>query len=180
MRNFLFLAMLLVCAVANAEPADPKDSAEAEKTAKSRHAAIAKELKTLGDHEWAGDYYCGDGLGVNVTFIASPKTGYVFECRGCGGLYDRNYGSAKHDSDRIQLEFTFANHQHSFPGIASEFLPVRWGDRHYLIPTNKVVGFCNDVNDGSEPRTDVHGSFLLRRGDEKKRVKGPPPLPAKY
>jgi hypothetical protein len=185
MRIRLSLVMLLLwtgvaCA---AEPEDPKRSAEAEKTAKQRRAAISEELKTLGDHQWAGEYYFGDGLGVNVGFAVAPKSGYLFEWHGCLGLYDRNYGTATQKGDRIQLAFTFENDRDGFQRISPELIPVPWGARHYLIhliPADNFVGFCNAVNEGSEPREFVHGSFLLRTGDEKTPVTGFPRVPQKY
>ena len=50
----------------------------------------------------------------------------------------------------------------------------------YLVPSDGIVGFCNEVNDGSEPRKGVHGFFLLREGDEKKKVKGFPDVPGEF
>lgn len=181
MRFLILWTLLSLCTVANgqAEP-DAKQTAEAEKSAKSRKAAIANELKSLGDHEYAGDYYFGDGLGVNVSFSISPNSGYVFEWHGCLGLYDRNYGSITREGDHVRLHFTFPNNQEGFEGISPKFLVVRWGPRHYLIPSGKVVEFCNAVNEGSEPREGVHGSFLLRGGDEKRPTQGSPGVPAKY
>ena len=49
---------------------------------------ISKEIETVGQHDWAGSYYKGDGLGENVSLILSPKNGYLFEWHGCMGLYD--------------------------------------------------------------------------------------------
>ncbi|REK11910.1 MAG: hypothetical protein DWQ37_12875 [Planctomycetota bacterium] len=142
--------------------------------------AIEAELTNLGDHAWAGSYYYGDGLGVNVSLILSPESGYVFEWHGCLGLYDRNYGDVTRDGDRVRLQFEFENDQQGFSGISPELLPIRWGDRHYLIPPGDVVAFCNAVNDGREPRDAGWGGFLLRVGDEAKPVKGFPRVPARY
>jgi hypothetical protein len=70
-----------------------KRSERAEKTADALRQQVREEIKSLGHHVWAGEYYFGDGLGVNVSLILAPKFGYVFEWRGCLGLYDRNYGA---------------------------------------------------------------------------------------
>lgn len=159
---------------------DPKRSDQADKTAARLGEAIKDEIKTLGDHEWAGEYYQGDGLGVNVSMILAPNSGYLFEWHGCLGLYDRNYGTVVLRQGRLRLSFTFANKRQGFQGIAEEFIPVSWGDRKYLIPSDDVVGFCNEVNDGSEPRTSLHGSYLLRDGDEQKEVAGVPTVPSQF
>jgi hypothetical protein len=50
----------------------------------------------------------------------------------------------------------------------------------YLVPADGMVGFCNEVNDGSEPASGRSGSYLLRRGDEKLKVTGMPDVPREY
>src|SRR5207244_1418020 len=57
---------------------------------------------------------------------------------------------------------------------------VPWDGRVYLVPRDELARFCNDVNQGDEPRRSVHGSFLLRSGDERKKVSGSPEIPATY
>ena len=44
----------------------PKYSDETEAMATSLREKISKEIQTLPNHEWAGEYYHGDGLGVNA------------------------------------------------------------------------------------------------------------------
>ena len=82
----------------------------------------------------------------------APKSGYVFEWHGCMGLYDRNYGAVTWTKDRLRLSFTLPNKREGFQGIDEKFIPVAWGDRKYLIPASDIVGFCNEVNAGDEPR----------------------------
>ena len=157
-----------------------KHSAQAETTAKTLQLQIREEIKTLGNHAWAGEYYFGDGLGVNVSLILAPKSGYLFEWHGCMGLYDRNYGAVAWTKGRLRLSFTFPNKRQGFQGIAEEFVPIAWGDRKYLVPADDIVGFCNAVNDGFQSRKGMHGFYLLRRGDEEKEVKGFPAVPEEF
>jgi hypothetical protein len=157
-----------------------KQSEQAQKKAETLRLQIREEIKSLGNHAWAGDYYWGDGLGANVSLMLAPKSGYVFEWHGCVGVYDRNYGAVTWTKDRIRLSFTFPNERKGFQGIAEEFIPIAWGDRKYLIPADDIVGFCNKVNAGDEPRKDMHGRYLLRDGDEKKDVKGFPSVPEEF
>lgn len=185
MRQSLLFGIAWACLFAGCINADDrvfaeKQSKKAEETAKALRIKIQDEIKTLGNHAWAGEYYHGDGMGVNVTLVLAPKSGYVFEWHGCLGLYDRNYGTVTENNGRLHLSFTFANEQEGFQGIAEEFIPIAWGDRKYLIPSDDVIGFCNDVNDGTEPRKSVHGMYLLRDGDEKREVTGSPEVPEKF
>ncbi|MGA2802012.1 MAG: hypothetical protein ABSE97_06560 [Verrucomicrobiota bacterium] len=162
------------------EREDPKFSSKAESRAKSLSQQIQQEIIQLKNHEWAGEYYEGDGTGENVSLLIAPKHGYVFEWHGCLGLYDRNYGSVTVTNGKLQLSFTFTNKHEGFEGIAEKFVPVHWGDRKYLIPANDMVGFCNAVNSREEPRNEIHGRFLLSQGDEKKKVTGKPSIPAEF
>ena len=182
MKTSLIIGMILsVAAVAVAgEPEDPKYSRESATAAVSRREKILAEIESLHGHEWAGEYYAGDGLGVNTSLVVAPDSGYVFEWHGCLGLYDRNYGAVTWADGRIHLAFTFDNQRKGFQGIAPELIPVSWGQRHYLIPADDVAGFCNSVNDGGEARRNIHGSYFLRRGDEKKAVTGLPNVPVEY
>ena len=174
------LAFFMASAAMAADQEQAKYSVGAEKDANTKRQAVLAEIKMLGDHEWAGEYDEGDGLGENVSVVIAPGSGYEFEWHGCLGVYDRNYGSVEWTGGRIHLSFAFENQKNGFRGIASEFIPVLWGSRRYLIPTDDFAGFCNSINEGQEPRDGSHGSYLLRRGDENKPVVGFPKVPAEY
>ncbi len=95
---FFFLARLY-----GDDAMERKQSSDAEKTAKKLQEQIAKEVKTLRNHPWAGEYYAGDGLGVNTFLTIAPKSGFVFEWHGCLGLYDRNYRAVAWTNNRSDL-----------------------------------------------------------------------------
>jgi len=174
------LTLLVASGAGAADRIPAKQSAAAERTAKRMREKILAEVKRLGEHEWAGEYYAGDGLGVNTSVAMAPNSGFVFEWHGCLGLYDRNYGAVTWTNGRIRLSFTFENQRNGFQGIAQEFIPISWGSRHYLVPGDEVIGFCNNINQGLEPRAGGRGFYLLRKGDENKEVTGFPKLPDEY
>lgn len=157
-----------------------KYTPEAEQAEKDRRSKIEAELRTLADHPWGGNYYQGDGLGVNQRIVLSPKAGFVFTWHGCLGLYDRNSGEVREEKDTLQLKFVYPNSRKGFQGIAGEMVRIPWGDRRYLVPADEVAEFCNAVNSGDEPRTGAHGRFLLRDKDWEKKVEGNPKLPDGY
>jgi hypothetical protein len=152
-------------------------SSEIEQTAQVRKEAIASEARLGQDPDWAGEYYEGDGTGVNVSLALAPKSGFVFEWQGCLGFYDRNLGSIEVSGNRIALRPAFPNERRGFQGIATEFYSIRWGERRYLVPTGEVQDFCNDINAGVEPRNEAHGHHLLKRGDEEKPTSDEPTFP---
>lgn len=174
------LALVIASGVGAADYDRAKHSASAEKTAKARREKILAEVKRLDQHDWAGEYYAGDGLGVNTSIVIAPNAGYVFEWHGCLGLYDRNYGAVASTNGRLRLSFTFENQRAGFQGIAAELVPISWGQRRYLVPADDLVGFCNTINEGREPRTGVHGFYLLRKGHEHKETSGFPKVPKEY
>jgi len=147
--------------------------------ATARAWQIKAELAQLKGPEWAGEYYEGDGLGVNVSLLIAPRAGFVFRWQGCLGLYGLNYGGVEATGGRLKLLFEHPN-QRGIGGFEPELTPVLWGNRHYLIPPGEMVEFANDVNAGLEPRKDIHGTYLLRRGDERKKARGAPAIPAEY
>jgi hypothetical protein len=156
-----------------------KFSTRSKAALEARKEQIDQELNTLKGHAWAGTYYYGDGLGVNVDLRLAPKSGFAFTWNGCLGLYDLNYGDVVEADGRIKLAFKYPNDRKYF-GIAPELIPIVWGERHYLIPTDEVVKFANAINSGFEPTKTLTGSFLLRRGDELKAVRGQPNIPREY
>jgi hypothetical protein len=180
--GLIFLALtMLIIQPTMAEPKKPEwRSPAVEKIVKAQRQAILEEIKTLDHHEWAGSYYQGDGLGANITLELAPKTGFTYEWHGCLGLYDRNHGKVKRKGEQIKLQFVLKNEEDRHFGMAQDFIPISWGVRQYLVSPDDMMVFINTVNQGREPRMRPHGRFLLRRGDELKRVAGLPTLPKKY
>jgi hypothetical protein len=127
-----------------------------------------------------GDYYFGDGTGVNCSFTLSAQGRFTFQWRGCLGTYDTNAGTASLKGGILHINPERPNVQKGFRGTPTEFYPVRWGARMYLIPTNQIVEFCSDVNRGSEPRKDNYGEYYIRRGDAEKKVSGRPVVPKQW
>jgi hypothetical protein len=159
---------------------DGKFSKESKATSEKKKRLISQELSSLKGHPWAGKYYYGDGLGVNVDLSLAPNSGFVFTWNGCLGLYDLNYGDVVEADGKIRLVLKFPNDRQGFQGIAAELTPVVWGERHYLIPADEIVNFANAINAGFEPSKGRSWRFLLRAGDERRVVRGQPNIPAQY
>jgi len=177
MIGFTICAFIFVSGCGEA----PEAADDVEKQAEEIRENIRTELKGCPNHRWAGEYYYGDGLGTNVHLMLAYRYGYLFEWYGCMGLYDRNFGAVSETAGKIRLSFTFENKRDFYRGIAEEFIIISWGERKYLIPTDDIIGFCNDINSGLEPRKQISGSnYLLKMGDEEKEVSGFPYIPKEY
>jgi len=128
----------------------------------------------------AGEYYFGDGLGVNCSLRLSVQGNFTFLWSGCLGTYDKNEGSASVSNGILHISPQKPNVREGLRGTPTEFYPVRWSRRMYLIPTNEIVEFCSDVNQGIEPRRGSHGEYYLRGKDAEKPVSGKPGVPEQW
>jgi len=148
----------------------------------AKEEAIQKELHSLKNHPWAGEYHVSDALTGKTIFVA-PKAGFSFLWNCCMGPCDINYGAVDFEGGRVVTKSILPNRRDSFQGVDSAFYPILWGDRHYLIAEDEMLDFCNSINAGFEP-ADGNGffgsHFLIKTGDEKKPTSGPPPIPEQY
>ena len=178
----LFLVFCFGNVACMATEQDEKLSKTNQALIEAKRQKIETEIAQLKDHPWAGQYYFGDGLGASVSLTLAPENGFTVVWHGCLGLYDQNHGTVNWDKDRntLKMSFAFEVEKGYIGRYASEYKPIRWDERIYLIPANEIVQFCNDINSGSEPRKGVHGQSFLRRGDEKKEAEGKPVLPEEF
>ncbi len=134
---------------------------------------LRREIAALGPgHAWAGEYYTGDGLGVNVTLLVAPS-GYAYEWRGCLGVYAERSGTLAVRDEVLELD-GLPGADRAPPGLASQLRVVRWAPRTYLLTPEQ---FDLLEADDLEPRPVPWGCFLQRRGDEARRAAGEPDLP---
>jgi hypothetical protein len=129
--------------------------------------------------DMAGDYYLGDGLGLNWSLSLDADHRFAFTWRGCLGLYGASAGEWRLDGDRLRL-IASGEPEGMAKRAPLEYLVVRWGPRTYLVKADDVVDFCNQINRQWEPRDDAHGMVYLRDGDWDLLATGRPQLPKKY
>jgi hypothetical protein len=170
----ILILILLVGLTACAEPFVPEErfTSAANEAVEARRQAIVDELAGPGAPGWAGEY-CGDDR-----LLVAPKAGFLFERLSDIGPFDQNFGDVAVADGRLHLSFTFDNCREGLRGFPAELIPVRWGERQYLLPADDLMRFCNAINSGAEPRQATWGRCLLRRGDEALSVSGWPDLPA--
>lgn len=149
---------------------------------RQRQARIEAEMAGLDDaHPWAGAYYLGDGLGVNLRLALAPESGVVASWRGCLGLYGANLGEVRSlQEGAIALDFAIAQSDDASVRFPQNLQPVAWDGRRYLLDATQLDEFVADINAGHEPRDVRHGRYFLREGDEARRVEGLPDLPDVY
>ena len=141
-----------------------------------RKAAIAVEIAALGpDHPWAGVYHASMPLMYEGMVMAAPRSGYVEVTHyDCGGPAIPHLGEVSEANGSVHFTPAF--------GDSWRAAPVHWGERHYLVPEDRFLSFCQEINAGLQKRSPQRfgGRFLLRKGDECKRATGLPTLPEQY
>lgn len=154
------------------------DSNKVPPAVSQRIDAIQRELSNAKELPfWAGKYVEGDGLGTNVTLYVSPNTGVAFTNFGCLGLYGAEEGTVSSGSDQT-LHLAFHETQPGpFDDFANDLLPVRWGERIYLLPRPRIYEFVLAVNRGFEQLPRPGGGRFL---NNKKAIYGVPELPEPY
>lgn len=130
----------------NAQDRGPRYREAAALEVRRRTEAARNEKARLGSRHWAGEYYSGDGLGVNQYLYLAPEAGFAFEWHGCLGLYDRNWGKVVQQGDTLLLEPALPNDQRGFSGFPERFRWLQWGEKTYLLPGDTVAAFCNGLN----------------------------------
>jgi hypothetical protein len=100
-----------------------------------RQSALLKEIAPLYmEHPWAGRYYAGDGLGVNIDLLIAPKGGCLAVWRGCLGLYGCNWGSVAVRDDRLHVEFERPNTPGEWGHFDCDYTIVGCGEDRFLKP----------------------------------------------
>jgi hypothetical protein len=150
---------------------------EGEEGARAKLEQIQADRKKDPACKWAGVYYEGDGLGINISFGVSPQSGAAYLWHGCTGCYGWGIGTVRQAGDYIEVAFS---QQNGMNRGSERMYPVVWGRRHYLIADADMRAFCDAVNLSGEPRRGPHGWFLLRRGDEDAHATGAPLVPAQF
>ena len=130
----------------------------------------------------AGEYYLGDGLGIRCKLLIEPKGHFLYTLRGCLGMHDLNYGAVDLVDGHLKLKPERPSPFDGFHGTATDLVPIRWGDRAYLVAHNRIKLFCDAVNRGDEPRKGYIGNFYLRRRPDGQMdsVSGSPAVPKEW
>lgn len=161
-------------------------------TAMARWKVIVPTDSQEVSQSWAGDYYSGGE--THGTFVRWSPAGFVIaDVDRCQALVmGLTYGRVKTTGPLIQFtpEFSKSSKLHAHvssvtrePSVLS-FILVRWRDRLFLIPQNRIQDFADYVA-GLGDFNGLHGfnledSFFYSRYAGKDAVANTPVLPQEY
>lgn len=112
-----------------------------------------------------GEYYLGDGTGVNWTLNLNPDGTFDFAWDGCVGRYDEKSGTWCLVDGVIRLDVVREKPDGMVASLPASLRPIVWGERLYLVSDRELTDFCNDINTGEEPRSESFGGRFLRVED---------------
>ncbi len=125
----------------------------------TREAQIESELALLSDPGWAGDYQTLSGHAWRGLLLA-PASGFVYHSQSEAHQHWNHGDVVQAPADRIVLRPVIDPDVYGFGSPAKELVRVRWLGRDYLIESDDLLRFANDVN-GGDPGAP---SWYLSRG----------------
>jgi hypothetical protein len=163
-------------------------------TAQTRWWLIQDEINRDSSNEWAGTYTMSTGEVSEAYLRWSPSSGFVtMDVHTCmPDVTGLNYGGAFFSPTLLQLKPEVPDRlskshnghmSHAHNTFETDYIPVKWGERHYLVPKRHVDAFYRYVAGFREyqPYSAILGrGFFLKNDDYEKMVEGMPVLPPGY
>ena len=134
---------------------------------------------TVSSADLVGEYWCGDS-GMSQCLRLDADGSFDWALHGCLGVEGRNHGTFNVVDSVLQLEP--AERNVVLLG-GTRFVPVKWGDRLYLIPAAIIGRFRERIARGEEPRIGIGGGrspFYLRASDWDVAITSVPIAPAPW
>lgn len=134
------------------------------------------------EQEIDGEYYFGDGWGVNCRLTLRADHRFRFERRGYGRVCDRNSGSWTLQGDVIVCRPVNRNAREGVKGMGIRYIPVKWGRSLWLVDENQMPGFCDAVVAGDTiTAIGLRGTdYVTMEGGKPLAVHGKPFVPSRY
>lgn len=128
---------------------------------------------------WAGNYRAFGGPTVTTRLAWTPASGFAVWWENCSRPWTArvNYGSAVFDGGSLKLTPALPENSPSSYMPAPEYVPVEWGEQHFLIPSDELINFAYAAHSTSVEEVE---SFLMKTEDYEKDRKGLPNLPPEY
>ncbi|HST21138.1 MAG TPA: hypothetical protein VLR90_08485 [Blastocatellia bacterium] len=154
---------------------------------------IGEENARSNNDEWVGNYFDREIVHDDMIVLRwSQNSGFAFvSMHNCSPtLTGLNYGKAVLSPEWFEVFPEVSNQpdHHDNPHVAhsrklpaKRFVPVKWGERHYMVAEDSVAKFYDYVAGlgAYQPNTDPweEPGFLLKMEDQDKTAKGMPILP---
>jgi hypothetical protein len=135
--------------------------------------ARANAGTALADH--AGTYHQRAAPASGWELSILPDGRYSRFCGYCTGIGDRESGYVRLLAGHCIL--LPARPSSTSPGVERDFFPVRWKDRRYLVPADRMQEFCDAIIEAKEPRPETAMAEHFLVSSPAAQVDGIPELP---
>ena len=180
-RQIAFVSglLLLFSFIGHAQRGIEYISEEVAASFQKKQVQIKSELELSQLNEWSG-YYIGHDDQLTASLLSwSATSGFAIWREKCDPSDTRvNYGTLDFNGKSlIFLPERIEKSQNTYTFSSWVFVPVKWGEQHWLIPSDKLILFAYAVNSGSNTEID---RFFVKVSDSMKERKGSPLLPKEY
>lgn len=129
-----------------------------------------------GKNEWSGTYLSGDHH--PTVFMWSEKEGFLTWGSHHTFAPSRiNFGKAVFSNNRLTVTPEIPKEHLNFQYTAAEYVPVKWGEVHFLVPPNGLINFAYAIHSRSESQI---VEYFIKSDDMQKDRVGLPDLPKEY
>ena len=186
MIRLIMLAMLMASLAtglwAQAQNVNPQEEGLPEELANlvsRRWETIKQETANLPADGWAGVYRAENGPTTTTHLAWSPTTGFMVWWENCSRPWQArvNYGAAQLINSFLRLTPQLSEDHPRAYATAPEYVPVKWGEQRFLIPSDRLINFSYAVNSTSSRQI---YSFLVNLEDYQKPRSGLPNVPPEY
>ncbi|HEX8566691.1 MAG TPA: hypothetical protein VF648_13685 [Pyrinomonadaceae bacterium] len=140
---------------------------------------IGAEVGKFSDNEWVGLYVAQNGTTVSTQLVWTPNLGFMIWLENCSRPFHGliNYGDASLTDGSLKLTPRLPEGSPNSYTIKFKYIPVKWGEQHFLIPSHEMIKFVYVVNSKSDAEIN---SFLIKGDDYEKKRRGMPGVPEEY
>lgn len=139
-------------------------------------ARLIKLESISSKNEWSGTYLAGDHH--PTVFMWSEKEGFLTWGSHHTFAPSRiNFGKAVFLNNRLTVTPEITKEHLNFQYTATEWVPVKWGDVHFLIPPENLINFAYDLRSRSQSQI---VEYFMKGDDMQKDRVGLPDLPKEY
>lgn len=105
----------------------------------------AEAVASKSPQPWAGKYIAGSHTGYTSVLEFAPTVGYLIETHAVRTTYET--GAIVETTNKGMTITRSARDVEGTSGLVGDhFYFVKWGDRRYVVPRDRMTAFCNAYN----------------------------------
>jgi hypothetical protein len=127
-----------------------------------------------------GEYSYGNGLGPIVELHLEPGGTFHWRSRTDIGDLGDVVGRYSVQGDVVALQLSPVGRSRVLLPVEGPYHVIDWGDRVHLVRAGDLANFCDQYNQGNEPRSMALGWFFMRFVPNVAQIAGLPKMPGSW